>query len=205
MKFNMLAALIEALNSNPPKNKKLQILDAVIDNLDLTSNDVINWLNNKGQSVLVNTPLPLLYRHQDEGLVIVNGFDDSKRANLWGIYVNGICVSLNPIFDASRETFNIANQIASRNTKDGIIGRLPSVECFKQCWSKELLHDYNKTLVVLEDNGVSVKSIKELFWCNNRISDDETQAIVFDWQEGTKHVLSKKALVCVRPAIFFGK
>ena len=203
MKFNMLAALIEALNSNPPKAKKLQIIETIIKAMDLSLEDVIRWLQNKNEAGLINSPLPLIYRFEDEGLRVINGFDENNKNKLWGIYLKGIYVSLNPIFDASRETFKIANSIVAYNHQNDKHGKLPSTKIIKDIWSKELIRQYNKTLIFLEDNGVKVKGIKEFLWCSDKVDGDDSSGIVIDLQEGSKHVLSKNSLACIRVALIF--
>lgn len=203
MKFNLLAALIEALNSNPPKGKKLQIVEAVINALDLSAKDVVAWFTNKADAQLISSPLPLVYRFEDEGLKVINGFDDSLRDKLWGVYLHGLYVSLNPICDASRETFKLASSVVTRNHQAGKKGCLPSVEFFKKKWSRELIRQYNSTLIFLEDNGVKVTSIKENLWCGDIVDGDQTKGIVIDLQEGTKHVLNKNSLACIRVVLVF--
>ena len=136
------------------KKKKFQELDAVVERLGISDEEVAEWFYSQPVT-LAKTALPLVYKDGNTlstkiGLL----FDCSHK--LWGIQIlPDVVLSL-----SSRDEYDQpfgkdeAKRVAESLTMDGIQGSLPTIEVLKQFNNTAIAEAFGATIATLREYDI---------------------------------------------------
>lgn len=152
------------------ETKKIEALEAVIADLEISESELTNWFNNRGKDKtgMIPTALPLVYRRENE-LTVENGLDLSRKDELWGIQLtSGVMVALkcgsgNNVSDT---TWHEVKKFAEKMRLNGKSGFLPSEDILEEHWGAEEEAKFAATVEVLKENDIEADSYEGCIWCS---------------------------------------
>lgn len=132
------------------ETKKIEALEAVIADLEISESELTNWFNNRGKDKagLIPTELPLVYRRENE-FEVLDGLDLSRKDELWGIQLtSGVMVALKcgAGNNVSKTTWDEVKKFVEKMCLNGKSGFLPSKDVLKEHWGAEEKQDLRQRL-----------------------------------------------------------
>ncbi len=181
------------------ETKKIEALEAVIADLEISESELTNWFNNRGKDKtgMIPTALPLVYRRENE-LTVENGLDLSRKDELWGIQLtSGVMVALtcgsgNNVSDT---TWGKVKKFAEKMRFNGKSGFLPSKGVLKEHWGGMEEAKFIATVEILKENEIAADGYWGCIWCSEAYGPDgaycfDLKAGPYGWysKDGTSHL-----------------
>lgn len=152
------------------ETKKIDALEAVIADLEISESELTNWFNNRGRDKtgLIPTELPLVYRRKNE-FEVLNGLDLRCKDELWGIQLtSGVMVALKcgAGNNVSSAAWDEVKRFAQKMRFNGKPGFLPSKDVLKEHWGTEEETKFAATVEVLKGNDIEADGYEGSIWCS---------------------------------------
>ena len=136
------------------KKKKFQELDALVDRLGISDEEVAEWFYSQ-PATLAKTALPLVYKDGNTlSTKIGLSFDCAHK--LWGIQILPDVVLSLSSRDEQDQPFgkDEAKRMAESFTMNGITGSLPTLEVLKRFNSAALTEAFRSTIATLREYDI---------------------------------------------------
>lgn len=156
------------------KANKINALEALVSNLEISDRELIRWVNNRSKKPagLIPTELPLVYR-QGNVLTVENGLNLSRKSELWGIQLlSGVMVALQCRNSVPSNAWGKVKKFVESLTCNAQAGELPSKDVLIDGWGTEEEAKFEATVSVLKKNDIEADAYSGCIWCAEIYNQD---------------------------------